>query len=147
MTVKTKRYSASGSGGETWIFASAYQDYLVQADVGGLSLKAVLRQVPGAASPPGSEWSRGRIDWVENLVSIDSWEPRGLEPRAVDLDGDGIEDSVDGQFINGTFVDESGVTSENFTDQHRGGVSFGSKAQTDNLFLSIKDLNDPSGGY
>ena len=43
LTVKTKRYSASGSAGETWIFASANQDYLVRADVGSLSLKAVLR--------------------------------------------------------------------------------------------------------
>jgi len=145
-TVKTKGYSASGSGDETWIFASAYQDYLVQADVGSLSLKAVLRQVPGAASPPGSEWSRGRIDWVENLVSIESWEPRGLEPRAVDLDGDGIENGVDGRFIDGAFVDESGVTSENFTDQHLDGVTFGSKSQSAGLFLSVKDLNDPSGG-
>ena len=145
-TVKTNDYSASGSGDETWIFASAYQDYLVQADVGSLSLKAVLRQVPGASSPPGSEWSHERIDWVENLVSIDSWEPRGLEPRAVDLDGDGIENSVDGRFIDGAFIDESGVVSENFTDQHRDGVTFGFRIPADSLFLSVKDLNDPGGG-
>jgi len=146
-TVRTKTFAASGSEDETWIFASAFQDYLVQADVGTLSLKAVLRQVPGAASSPGSAWSRDNVDWVENLVSIDSWEPRGLEPRLADLDGDGIENDVDG-FINesGNFVNENGFVSNNFTDQHRGGVTFGSVTQAAGLFIYISDLNDPNGG-
>ena len=145
-TINTKPYSASGSDDETWIFASAYQDYLVQADVGSLSLKAVLRQVPGAASAPGDPWSRDSIDWVENLVSIDSWEPRGLEPREADLDGDGIENSVDGQFVTGAFVSESGLISQNFSDQNLGGQTFGSIVEDVGLFISVRDLNDPADG-
>ena len=43
----------------------------------------------------------------------------------VDADGDGIHDGIDGTF-NGAFTDESGVFSDNFTDQHLGGTTRGS---------------------
>lgn len=54
-------------------------------------------------------------------------------------DGDGIDAAVDGQFVNGSFVDESATFSNYYTDQHLGGTSLGVITDRSDLQISIKD--------
>ena len=64
---------------------------------------------------------------------------------STDSDGDGIKDGVDGLFVNASFVDQSAVFSNNFTDQHLGGTSFGSIVSIDDLLVSVEDATNPDG--
>ncbi len=63
-----------------------------------------------------------------------------------DDDGDGILDSVDGVFTAGVFSDQSSLVSDEFTDQHLGGGSFGTIQSTGGLILEISDAPDPAQG-
>ncbi|MBI2865741.1 MAG: hypothetical protein HYX99_00050 [Chloroflexi bacterium] len=49
----TAAFAASGGPGDTWVYVKAYKDYIITATVGGVSVSAYLRQVPGYAEPPG----------------------------------------------------------------------------------------------
>jgi hypothetical protein len=63
-----------------------------------------------------------------------------------DRDGDGIEDPVDGQILFPAFVDQSGIFSSSFTDQHlAGGTSFGSIVDRGGLVVRVANLPNPSG--
>lgn len=78
-TVITDASAATGNKEQTWVYAAAYKDYLVDVTVGKVGLKAVLRQIPGPTEPPLIPWSATNISWIENLVLIQSWEPYGNE--------------------------------------------------------------------
>lgn len=74
-------FAATGNKEDAWIYVPAFKDYLVDVQVGRVGLKAVLRQVPGPTEPPNFPWSTTNINWIENLVLIQSWEPYGLGPE------------------------------------------------------------------
>jgi hypothetical protein len=60
-----------------------------------------------------------------------------------DGDGDGIEDAIDGT-LNGVFNDQSTVFSDDFTDQHLGGFTFGSIIARRGDIVTVVD--DPADG-
>ena len=68
-----------------------------------------------------------------------------FELGIIDTDSDGIEDQIDGQFVSGSFIDESNSPSNNFTDQHLGGTSFGSIVDDGGLIVTIEEAANPSG--
>ena len=76
-TAATSSFAASGAKEDTWIFAAAFRDYVVEAIAEGVGLKAVVRQVPGPSEPPNAPWSNTNIDWIRNLAFIQSWEAFG----------------------------------------------------------------------
>jgi len=78
-TVITDPHAATGNKEDTWVYVAAYKDYLVNTQVDKVGLKAVVRQMPGPTEPPSFPWSTTNINFIENLVSIQSWEPYGLE--------------------------------------------------------------------
>jgi hypothetical protein len=60
---------------------------------------------------------------------------------SIDTDGDGIYNTIDG-YVAGTppsFVDESGVFSDNFTDEHLGGTTQGHIAFRDDLSCTVEN--------
>jgi len=136
----------TGIDERTWIYAAAYKDYLVDSKVGNLAARAVLRQIPGPTEPTDFPWSPGNISWIENLVTIESWEPRGFVEALGDADDDGINDLVDSIFTNGVFVDQSDVPSSDFTDQNLDGSTFGSIVERAGLHVAVIDSNDPAIG-
>ena len=96
--VNTEPFAASGDEEDTWIYLSAFKDYLVKVTVGTAGLQAVVRQIPGPTEPPlsgklahqasllqfgepelpFSPWSPDNINWIENMVLIQSWEFFGV---------------------------------------------------------------------
>jgi hypothetical protein len=60
-------------------------------------------------------------------------------------DADGIDAPVDGRFTS-SFIDESDVFTSAFTDQHRGGSSFGSIVDRGGLLVLARDAIDPARG-
>ena len=144
-TITTRPFAPSGTTADTWIFAASHRDYLVRSGVGGLGLTSVVRQIPG---PQGSvPWSPSSVSLIPNLVVIKSWsEPVGSTASVVDQDSDRIWDVVDGRFVDGAFIDESSTPSKFFTDQHRGGVTFGEVVQPAGMDVYIQDLEEPGKG-
>ena len=131
----------------TGFFASVYQDYVIRANSELVRVKAVVRQIPGPTDNGFGEWATDNIAWSKNLVLIQSWaEPVDLAVVLVDLDEDGILDEVDGQFTGGAFVDQRLVKSLEFTDQHRGGVTFGKIVELKDIDIRVRDLNNPDEG-
>ena len=72
-------FAAKGEKEKTWIYIAAYKDYLIDVVVDKVGLKRVVRQVPRPTEPPGLSWSSTNINWIENLVFVQSWEPYGVE--------------------------------------------------------------------
>jgi len=66
------------------------------------------------------------------------------EGNVCDLDKDGILNSIDGYMSGGTFTDESGFASDNFTDIHLGGTTSGNIINRDGLTIQVTD-NDSGG--
>jgi len=146
-TAEANRFAASGIVTDSWIYAPAYRDYQVRSNLGDIGLKAVVRQVPGALEPSPFPWSSESISWVKNLVYIESYrEPLGLADVLVDKDNDYIFDTVDGGWVNGAFIDESAVKSKRFTDQDRGGTTYGLIVNSAGLIVNVQDLNNPAEG-
>jgi hypothetical protein len=56
-------FSAKGGTNNTWIWATAYQDYLITSTAGKVTLKVYARQYPGPTTPTTSQY-----------VSIESWQ-------------------------------------------------------------------------
>ena len=77
-SVITDSFAATGAKADTWVYAPVFKDYLVTAIAGKVGLQAVLRQIPGPTEPPSFPWSTTNINWIENLVLIQSWEPFGV---------------------------------------------------------------------
>ncbi len=65
---------------------------------------------------------------------------------AGEFDGDGIEDAVDGVFVAGSHVDQSTSASNDFTDQHLGGTSYGTIVARSELEVSVIESPQPLGG-
>ena len=153
-TVVSKEFSVPGPGGSgasfedsTGLFGPVYKDYVIRASTDTVILKAVVRQVPGPTAASDAPWAVDQIGWTESRVYIQSWdEPVELNIAAVDVDGDGIKDEVDGRFVSGELVDESSIVSDKFTDEHRGGVTFGTVIEGAGININVKDLNDPAFG-
>ena len=144
-TLIAEPFAATGEKQDTWIYAPAYKDYLVDTRAESVGVRAVLRQIPGPTEPPVFPWATNNINWIENLVTIQSWEPYGVPPDELDDDEDGIQNKVDGTF-SGSFVDESKAYSNNFTDQHLGGTTSGVITNRAGLTLQVKDSSDSSKG-
>ena len=74
-TLTTAAFSASGGTANTWIYAKAYKDYIITADVGGVSVTAYVRQVPGFSEPPAytTPWSIGNVSFITNEVYPYTW--------------------------------------------------------------------------
>ena len=152
-TVVTRPFAAPGAGDSdafsdsTGIYASIYRDYVIRAESEQINLKAVVRQVPGPTDNGFGAWATDNIAWSKNLVLIQSWgEPADISPITIDKDDDGILDVVDGRLVNGAFIDESDDVSDNFTDQHLGGVTSGVIQDRGGINLRVRDLNDPNEG-
>ena len=141
----TDAFAATGDEADTWVYAAAFKDYLVDATSGVVGLKAVVRQVPGPVEPPVFPWSTTNISWSESLVSILSWEPSGVEQGKRDDDEDGIQNELDGQFSS-SFVDESAGYSSSFSDQNLGGETFGSITDRSGLDVTVTDAFDSRDG-
>ena len=62
-----------------------------------------------------------------------------------DRDQDGINDAVDGRYVDGRFVDESRWFSANFTDEHLGGTTSGSIVQQGGVTLQIQRATASNG--
>ena len=130
--------ATTGFSQSTGFFASVYRDYVIRAESGDISLKAVVRQVPGPADNAFGAWASNNIAWSKNLVLIQSWaEPVGLVSVIVDQDEDGIYAEVDVQ---------PNVMSDDFTDVPRGGATFGTVSEPKDVEVRVKDLNDPAQG-
>jgi hypothetical protein len=67
------------------------------------------------------------------------------DPSGLDFDGDGIQDSIDGQFSGG-FVDQSSLVSNHFTNQHLGGNAFGIILDRADLDVVVVASSDPLKG-
>jgi K319L-like, PKD domain/Thrombospondin type 3 repeat len=90
-------------------------------------------------------------DVVDNCPNIKNADQRNLDLDDLgdvcdpDIDGDGISNPIDGEFV-GSFIDQNQLYSNSFTDQHLGGVSFGSIKSRGSLDLLIEVADDPSKG-
>ncbi len=71
----TAAFAPSGGPGDTWIYVKAYKDYIVTSTVGGVSISAYLRQVPGFSEPPAytSPWSTSNVSFLTNEVYVYTW--------------------------------------------------------------------------
>lgn len=63
-----------------------------------------------------------------------------------DADDDGIWNGVDGRLLDGVYIDESLTPSTSFSDQGRGGVSFGTMVSNTGVELGIRAGNQPLEG-
>jgi ELWxxDGT repeat protein len=102
----------------------------------GTELVSVINPGPGGSNPRdminvdgalffhATDGVNGDERWVLNLA---------------DSDSDGITDPVDGEMVDGVFVDESTIFSDNFSDQNVGGTSFGYINSRSNLNLTVED--------
>lgn len=69
----TRPFKPSGRLEDTWIYAIAYKDYKITAEVGDASLTAFVRQMPGPTQPPAGDWSDVNISWITNLITPYQW--------------------------------------------------------------------------
>ncbi|MBI4215979.1 MAG: hypothetical protein HY687_01095 [Chloroflexi bacterium] len=82
-TKTTAAFAPSGGTSDTWIYIQARKDYIVTSSVGGVSVSAYLRQVPGFTEPPavalvsGNSYSytfaTNNVSFITNEVSVYSW--------------------------------------------------------------------------
>ena len=129
--------------------------YAWAENVGWISFSCENRNSCGTSNygviiDPDTGFFDGRA-WAENIGWI-SFGPVGdslfgivTSWNAVADDGDGIALLIDGTFVGGTFSDQSGVFSNDFTDQHLGGTSFGTIVARADLDLTVTDAANPDG--
>jgi hypothetical protein len=77
------------------------------------------------------------VDEEDNEEGPDIFASSGIFTS--DADDDGIEDAIDGT-LNGVFNDQSTVFSNDFTDQHLGGLTFGSIIARSGDIVTVADL-------
>ena len=78
----TSPFQPSGALGDTWLFVDAFRDYIITISAGTVSLRTLIRQIPGFTEPPSVDqpWSPTRITFIENEVPIFSWGPPSATP-------------------------------------------------------------------
>ncbi len=69
----TSPYSAPGGSKSTWVFASAYKDYLLSSTAGDATITVYVRQIPGPCAPPLT-WTKNSAGWSEQEVIIYTWQ-------------------------------------------------------------------------
>lgn len=70
----TRPFLPAGRLTDTWVYAIAFKDYKITSQVGGASLTAHVRQMPGPTQPPAGGWSAANISWITNRVTPYQWE-------------------------------------------------------------------------
>ena len=73
-------------------------------------------------------------------------ESQVYDPSGLDSDSDGIQNSIDRLLATGGVVDQSGVVSNNFTNQHLGGTVFGSIIDRADLDVVVVAPPNPATG-
>jgi len=86
-------------------------------------------------------WTYGAFPGQTNSGGLDAYVIKIVG----DPDGDGISDPIDGEFVEGQFVDQSTSFSDNFTDEHLGGTSFGSIIERGGLVVTVRKATNPAG--
>ena len=85
-----------------------------------------------------SQWTGQPFTTSETLTCV--------LPDFTDDDTDGVENSIDGRYVGGSFVDESLTHSDDFTDQHlASGTTYGSIVSRGGVELQILDEAEPRG--
>lgn len=72
-TKTTAPFAPSGGTADTWVYVSAYRDYVITATAGDVTLQAYVRQIPGYTQPPNTDWSPTSVSWVPSGAFIRSW--------------------------------------------------------------------------
>ncbi len=82
-TKTTAAFAASGGTSDTWVYLKSQKDYEVTATVGGVSVTAYVRQVPGFMEPPAIvsaggnsftyTFSTTNVSFTTNEVSVYTW--------------------------------------------------------------------------
>jgi hypothetical protein len=70
----TKPFAPSGNADDTWIWVTAYKDYLITSEAGGVKVRYFVRQIPGYSEPPSGDWSTTNPSFIANGVYVRSWE-------------------------------------------------------------------------
>jgi len=71
-TKTTSPCTAPGDSKSTWVFASAYKDYLLSSTAGDTTVTVYVRQIPGPCAPPLT-WTRNSAGWSEQEVITYTW--------------------------------------------------------------------------
>ena len=74
ITVTTNAFKPSGGVGDTWVYATAFQDFVITSTVGGTSLEAYVRQTPGFMRPPVGDWSRTNTAFVTQTLTVQTMD-------------------------------------------------------------------------
>lgn len=74
ITVTTTAFKPSGGTGDTWVYATAFKDYIITSTVGGTALKAYVRVTPGYTQPPMGDFSRSNISFITNAVTVQTMD-------------------------------------------------------------------------
>lgn len=81
-TKTTAAFVPSGGASDTWIYVQARKDYIVTASVGGVSVSAYVRQVPGFNEPPAVAgvspnftytFATNNVSFITSEVSVYTW--------------------------------------------------------------------------
>ncbi|MBI4180970.1 MAG: hypothetical protein HY528_03480 [Chloroflexi bacterium] len=81
-TKTTAAFSPTGGTSNTWVYATAYRDYVVTATVGSVQVVVQFRQVPGYSEPPAATggppaytyiWGIGNISFILNNIYSYTW--------------------------------------------------------------------------
>lgn len=81
-TKTTAAFSATGGTSNTWVYATAYRDYVVTATVGSVQVVVQFRQVPGYSEPPAATggppaytytWGISNISFTPNNIYSYTW--------------------------------------------------------------------------
>ncbi len=70
----TSPFKPSGGAVDTWIYTSAFADYMISSTVGGTTVDAYVRQTPGPLSPPVGDWSRSNTSFVTQTLTVQTMD-------------------------------------------------------------------------
>lgn len=70
----TRPFRPSGGVQDTWIYTSAFKDYVITSTVGGTSVEAYVRQTPGFMRPPAGDWTRTNTSFVTQTLTVETMD-------------------------------------------------------------------------
>jgi hypothetical protein len=78
----TQPFRATGATGDTWLLVDAHKNYIITIQAGTVTLRALVRQIPGFTEPPSVDlgWAPNRISFIANELPIYSWGPAEEPP-------------------------------------------------------------------